>query len=275
MQNYWNHWLASSVSPVEKKKVEEIGNLLGLKSEGGELFGSNFERGLILRQILRDRRPRRVLELGTGRGLGTICMADCATSENLGCTIETIDCIPSDRLQRWPHEKNGTPVEEDRALREFWASEFPGLERAVICHNGATEDVLTKLRAQGAVFDFVFLDAAHDLRSVFLDLAGALALIRPGGCLLMDDFAPLEAFGLATCIAANHARSFFGAIEIIRSEGAVFPSRLPEPQWRSMVFLSERNNLPVACRPSALRVIGLRAAGRLIDWLFSPGAFRF
>ena len=153
MINHWTHWLETATRPDEVERVEAIGKLLGLKSDGTVLFGSNFERGLLLRQILRERRPRRVLELGTGRGFGTICMADCVASEGFDCAIETIDCISEDRPQEWPHEKNGRPVHGTRALREFWASEFPELERRIMRHNGATTDTLIALGKQGAAYD--------------------------------------------------------------------------------------------------------------------------
>jgi len=275
MKNHWTHWLKTATRPDEVERVAGIGKLLGLKFDGDEFFGSNFERGLLLRQILRERRPRRVLELGTGRGFGTICMADCVASEDLDCVIETIDCIHGDKLQEWPHEKNGHRVRECRALREFWTAEFPELGRRITRHTGATTDTLISLGRQGAAFDFIFIDAAHDLRSVFLDLAGALALVAPGGCILMDDFAPLEAFGLATCIAAHHAKSYFEMIEVIPSEGAIYPTGISEPQRRSMVFLGKRNGASATFQPSALRVLGLRAAGCILEWLYSPSAFRF
>lgn len=274
MEEYWNQWIRTSVAADEVERVAEFGKLLGMKSKGEALYGSNFERGLLLRQILREKRPERVLELGTGRGFGTICMADCAVAENLDCVIETVDFIPGDQPQKWPLEKNGTPVYESRALGEFWAAEFPALSRKINRHHGATTDILTALGKQKAAFDFIFVDAAHDLRSVFLDLTGALSLITPGGCILMDDFAPLESFGLATCIAAHHAGAFFTSVEIVRSEGVVYPSRIPPSQRRSMVFLDQRNDKKISFSPSAIRVLGLRAAGKLLDWLYSPAAFR-
>ena len=273
MKNNWTQKLRASNSG-EMERVAGIGKLLGLKFDGAEFFGSNFERGLLLRQILREKRPQRVLELGTGRGFGTICMADCVATEGFDCTIETIDCILEDQPQQWPHEKNGKATDAVSSLREFWMAEFPEFEGKIVRHNGATTDMLLALGRQGRMCDFIFIDAAHDLRSVFLDLAGALALVAPGGSVLMDDFAPLESFGLATCIAAHHASRFFEMIEIIPSEGAIYPSGIPEPQRRSMVFLDERNEISTSFKPAALRVLGLRAAGRLLDWLYSPSAFR-
>ena len=53
--------LLGITDPEELGRVLEIGHLTGLKSENGLLRGSNFERGLLLRRIIRERRPSRVL----------------------------------------------------------------------------------------------------------------------------------------------------------------------------------------------------------------------
>jgi predicted O-methyltransferase YrrM len=267
--------LKETGDPAELGRVLEIGRLTGLKFEEGRLRGSNFERGLLLRRIIRERRPARVLELGTGRGFGSLCMADCALREFPGCRIETVDRIPGDSPQGWPHEKNGLPVTGNRALDEFWKSEFPELEPVIVRHVGPTSEVLQRLLDAGLKYDFIFIDAGHDLRSVFLDLAASMALLSPGGGILMDDFAPMEAFGLATCIAAHHARPHFGSFEIVRTEGLVYPSELDEADRRSMVLLSGRNARESSYRPSPVFKFSLRVAGRLLDWLYSPGAFPF
>jgi predicted O-methyltransferase YrrM len=267
--------LLTKSDQAELERVLEIGRLTGLKLEHGKLRGSNFERGLLLRRIIRERRPLRVLELGTGRGFGSLCMADCALTEFPQCRIETVDRIPGDQPQGWPHEKNGTAVTGAHCLNDFWKDEFPALEPLIIRHTGPTASVLRHLFAGGARYDFIFIDAGHDLRSVFLDLAGSMALVVPGGGILMDDFAPLESFGLATCIAAHHARRYFHTLEIVRTEGAVYDCELPAPDRRSMVLLSGRNDRVCAHRPSAAFEFSLRVAGRILDWLYSPGAFSF
>jgi predicted O-methyltransferase YrrM len=267
--------LKETGDPAELARVLEIGRLTGMKLDGGELRGSNFERGLLLRRIIRDRRPARVLELGTGRGFGSLCMADCALKEFSGCRIETVDRIPGDTPQGWPHEKNGLPATGERALDEFWKSEFPALEALITRHVGPTSEVLRSLLDAGEKYEFIFIDAGHDLRSVFLDLAASMALLTPGGIILMDDFAPMESFGLATCIAAHHARRYFRSLEIIPTEGLVYPSGLAVEDRRSMVLLSGRNERESSFRPSPVFNFSLRVAGRLLDWMYSPAAFPF
>lgn len=275
MNSSMTELLKATDNVSELERVLEIGRLAGMKFEEGKLRGSNFERGLLLRRIIRERRPQRVLELGTGRGFGSLCMADCALSEFAECRIETVDLIPGDRPQNWPHERNGQAVTGHRSLNDLWKSEFPGLEAVIRRHTEPTSSVLRRLYAEGARYDFIFIDAGHDLRSVFLDLAASIALVVPGGGILMDDFAPLESFGLATCIATHHARRYFDALEIVRTEGLVYESELSPPDRRSMALLSARNKLACSHRPSAAFEISLRIAGRVLDWLYSRSAFPF
>lgn len=270
-----NELLKGVSDPAELARVLEIGRLTGLKFEEGKLRGSNFERGLLLRKIIRERRPSRVLELGTGRGFGSLCMADCAVTDFPECRVETVDRIPGNHPQGWPHEKNGQPVTGNRSLDEFWKNEFPLLDPLISRHVGPTSEVLRGLLDSGVKYDFIFIDAGHDLRSVFLDLAASMALLTPGGGILMDDFAPMESFGLATCVAAHHARPYFGSFEIVRTEGAIYPSELPEADRRSMVLLTGRNDRRSTYQPSPVYNFSLRVAGRLLDWLYSPGAFPF
>ena len=267
--------LRKSDDPAERGKVLEIGKLTGLKSGASGLYGSNFERGLLLRRLLRVKRPARILELGAGRGFGSICMASCALEEGISTRIETVDFIPSDRPQLWPHEKGGKVVIESRALGEFWKTEFPTLAGAIKFHHGDTTTVLSGLLANGDKYDLIFIDAGHDLRSVFMDLAASIALLNPGGTILMDDFAPMEPFGLATCISVRHAMPYFGKTEIVATEGLCFPSGVPAHSRRSMVLLGERNSAAAGFHPGAIRILLLRIAGKVLDWLYSPDSFRF
>ncbi len=273
-QNNWNNWFNINVTEQESGKILKYGNLLGLNYSNGKYYGSNFERGLLLRQIIRSKKPKRILELGTGRGFGTICMADCIVSEGLNCSIETIDCISASTRQSWPHAKKAEFFREDIAVDEFWSKEFNNLKSCIKMHCGKTSDVIIQLLKESKEFDFIFMDAAHDLASVFLDLSGGIALLATGGCMLLDDFAPMESFGTATCIAVKHVKKYFSNVEIIDTEGTVYNSEISPQSRRSMVFLENKNNLKTHFNPSFHRVMLLRVFGRMLEWLHSPAAFK-
>lgn len=271
----WQHWLSQSIEQEEKELVLNYGKLLGLKYEDGKMFISNFERGIILRKIIQDAFPNEILELGTGRGFGTICMADYVKSQNLGITINTIDCISENEKQKWPHKKNNVHVFSEYSVKDFWEENFPDLNKIIKRHNGQTSTIIKNLLNKSQKFDFIFMDAAHDLRSVYLDLAGSIALLKQNGCMLMDDYAPSESFGLATCIAINHAKKYFKSIQIINSENTVYESENKNKTNKSMVFLEGRNNIKINFKPSVTYISMLRVAGRFLDWMYSPSSFKF
>src|SRR6185295_10289635 len=89
-------------------------------------------------------------------------------------------------------------------------------------------------------FDFIFIDAGHDLFNVAHDLAYSAVLLAPGGAILMDDFAPMEDFGLGTCVALTHARRLFAHCELFPSEGLVFGGTVHPEAPRGMIFLADR-----------------------------------
>ena len=69
-------WLRTFADPARRQRIWELGLLTGLRErEAGQLCPANFERALILDRLIEMRRPRRILEIGTGRGLGCLSMA--------------------------------------------------------------------------------------------------------------------------------------------------------------------------------------------------------
>ena len=76
-------WLRTFADPVRRERIWKIGLLTGLRfdKERG-YYPPNFERGLILDRLIELRRPQRILEIGTGRGLGSIAMS--AAAETYG-----------------------------------------------------------------------------------------------------------------------------------------------------------------------------------------------
>jgi predicted O-methyltransferase YrrM len=276
INNKWNNWISNFSDKDEARKVMEHGLLLGLKHHNGKLLISNFERGIILRKITREKTPKNILELGTGRGFGSICMADCIKAEKIDATIKTIDCIHENEKQKWPYQKNGLNHTDEISLKSFWEKEYGDLNKLIKRYNGKTSDIIQVFLKNAQRFDFIFMDAAHDFKSVYLDLAGSISVLNSGGSLLMDDYAPTESFGLATCIAVNHAKEYFDSIEIINSDGAIFDTDNTQHGFRrSMVFLEGRNNRQIRFNPKLSKILILRLAGRLLDWMYSPSSFKF
>ena len=117
-------WLRSFHDDAEKARVLEIGKLTGLKEKGGRYFPANFERALLLREIIRRRKPKRVLELGTGRGLGILAMADQVQALGYVAELVSIDIIVPAAKQDWSLCFDGQNSSEARSVEEVWNKHF-------------------------------------------------------------------------------------------------------------------------------------------------------
>ncbi|WP_446046756.1 O-methyltransferase [Streptomyces olivaceus] len=122
------------------------------------------EEGQLLALLVGLTRARAVLEIGTFTGYSTLCMARALPA---GGRLVTCDIAA-----KWP--EMGRP---------FW--ERAGVADLIDVRIGDARATLAALRAEGAEFDFVFVDA---------DKAGypgyyeeSLTLLRPGGLIVVDN----------------------------------------------------------------------------------------
>jgi hypothetical protein len=258
-------WLRDFQDGSEKARVLEIGRLTGLREEAGRYYPANFERGLLLREIVRRRRPQRILELGTGRGLGILCMADQVRTLDYNAELVSVDIIPASARQPWPIYLDGQYSAQSRSIEEIWSRSFPELKALVTVRTGPTTAVLPALVREGREFDFIFIDAGHDVYSVFHDFAYSVLLLAERGEILMDDFAPMEPFGLGTCIVAAHAGRIFRRVDVIESNGLVF-EKDNSGFTRGMVHLGEMK--PGNYKLVPLSLLAARVLGKAVEGLF-------
>ena len=265
-------WLKNFDDPARRERVWKLGLLTGLRGEkDGTYRPANFERGLILDRLIETRTPRQILEIGTGRGLGAFAMAAAARAYGVEVEVTTADIIPLTEPQDYAIEIDGERQRLRASCAEIWAKHLdPELTRRIQPLTGPTTSTLPAALRAGRRFDFIFIDAGHDLFSVAHDLSYSAALLAPGGAILMDDFAPLEEFGLGTCVALAHARRLFAEVELFSSEGLVFGGAVHPDAPRGMIFLAGRRG-EVTVRRSLLPL--WRAAGFLLDRCYSPRFF--
>jgi len=264
-------WLKDFADPVRRERIWQIGLLTGLRfdKERG-YFPPNFERGLILDRLCELRRPRNVLEIGTGRGLGSFAIASASETYGFECHVDTCDLILPGTPQEWAIEANGRQEMRRASCAEIWGKYFPGWESRIQPRTGRTTSTLPGLLTAGRQYDLIFIDAGHDLFAVAHDLAYSTLLLAPGGVILMDDFAPLESFGLGTCVAVAHARRFFSKVEIFSTEGLVFGGAEVAEAPRGMVLLGERAGLP---RLNRFLLLWWRFAGIVLDLCYRAPLF--
>jgi len=260
-------WLRDFHDDAEKLRVLEIGQLTGLREKAGRYYPANFERGLLLREIVRRRRPRRILELGTGRGLGILCMADQVKALAYQAELVSVDIIPPDTRQHWPIFLDGQYTTQSRSIEEVWSRSLAELKALVTLRTGDTTAVLPALVNEGRKFDFIFIDAGHDVHSVFHDFAYSSLLLAEQGEILMDDFAPMEPFGLGTCIVATHATRLFEWVDVIESNGLVFEKDY-SGFTRGMVHL--RGMKSGKYKVNSLSLLAAGVLGKAVEGLFHP-----
>ena len=258
-------WLQSAGRADCRDRIWKLGLLTGLKTnDAGSFTPANFERALVLDRLIELHKPARILEIGTGRGLGCLSMAESSRIHAAPARITTLDLLPSDAPQRWPIEIDGAQKVLHASRDEIWSRHIDAaLVQRLTQIAGPTTRTMPALARERAKFDLIFIDAGHDLYSVVHDLAYSVKLLAPGGAILMDDFAPMEEFGLGTCIAAQHARRLFGSVEIFPTEGLVFGGTEHTGAPRGMVLLTE----PVAAEVEVSRA-------RLLAWRFAEAILR-
>lgn len=266
-------WLKSFDDSARRERVHALGLLTGLRAEkDGSFRPANFERGLVLDRLIEQRKPARVLELGTGRGLGSFAMA--AAARTYGSTIEitTVDLTPITQVQSYALEAGGEARIIQASCEEIWRTHLdPELQARIKPLTGPTTEMLPALLRDDQRFDLIFIDAGHDLFSVVHDLAYSAALLAPDGAILMDDFAPLEDFGLGTCVALTHARRHFDHVELFPTEGLIYGGAVFPENPRGMVFLTGLLREEPRVSRSALRF--WRLAGSILSLTYRPGLF--
>lgn len=266
-------WLRSAANPDCRDRIWKLGLLTGLKAEDdGSFKPANFERALVLDRLIELHKPARILEIGTGRGLGCLGMAESGRVHGAPARITTLDLLSRDTPQRWPIEISGKREVLRASRDEIWGRHIdPELLAPLRQIAGPTTRTMPALAREGAKFDLIFIDAGHDLYSVVHDLAYSVKLLAPGGAILMDDFAPMEEFGLGTCIAAQHARRLFGSVEIFPTEGLVFGGTEHPGAPRGMVLLTEPGAVDVEI--SRVRLLAWRFAEVLLRLCHLPQFF--
>lgn len=258
-------------SAQRQHRVLRVGNLTGLREENGIYRRANFERGLLLDSLVSSLRPERILELGTGRGLGAFVMAEAAKEAGYHPQITTVDVLTADTAQNWPIESDGKREIRYASRHEVWSSHFAEDLRAMVAEVcGPTTDVLPQMLRDQRKFGLIFIDAGHDLYSVVHDLCYAAMLLDKDGWILMDDFAPASEYGLATCLASTHARSLFGVVEVLATEGLVFGDTQIPGLPRSMVLLSEARD---GIKFDRAKLFFWRVANHVLNACYRPVLF--
>ena len=136
--------------------------------------------------VIRQRKPRTVLEIGTHIGASTIHIAAAlyASTAHKGTNsirldsvdIENVNCSDSK-----PWLNYGTKYSPLEMIRQL------GFESFVTFHKRNSLEYLTHCQQK---YDFIFLDGNHEAKTVYQEIPVALKLLTENGMVLLHDYFP-------------------------------------------------------------------------------------
>lgn len=146
----------------------------------------------VFETLIRERRPRRVLEVGSLFGASAIHMARLLDQHRVDAEIVCVDTFLGSRETFFEHrEARHAMLRHGRYhfLDEFLGNvSAAGVAHRVVPFVQTSTNAARILREHGAKFDLVYLDASHEYRDVIADLREWWPLVDTGGVLLGDDF---------------------------------------------------------------------------------------
>jgi len=198
---------------VDWDEIVRLGDLTKLRIDGkGRFHHANYESGLLLYALVCHYRPERILEIGTGRGFGAICMAQALQEEGIEGRIITVDTIPHGQRQAWPIDDGSGPRMEQLSVQEVWQRYFgPELRERVEFRHGFSTEAMAQLEQEGWQPDFVYVDGDHTFASAKHDFFCSVLLARRPFRLLLDDYTPnSDHFGVRR-VVDRYVAPFFAA----------------------------------------------------------------
>jgi hypothetical protein len=179
-----------------------LGDLTALRQDRrNTYYRSNYERGILLYALTAHYHPLTVLEFGTGRGYGCMCMAWAMEDHKIPGRIYTIDLYKPNEIQEWPidWDDGRGPHTEFLSRDQVWAKavsqswlnrieQITGLSGQAMRHY------------QGSQIELAFIDGGHGYASVRHDFYSMIRKSAPRFGILLDDYAPEPGFGVQKLI---------------------------------------------------------------------------
>jgi len=200
-------------------ELEAIARLTALRRDrSGEYFISNLWRGPMLYSLVRNLKPRVILELGTGRGYGAFSMAKALDDGDIDGVLFTIDRTPSSKSMEWPYvNSNHENVTTHASLDDFWSENLPtALNDRIEFRGGDTASVHELLADQAQQVDLVFIDSDHTYNGVALDFLSAHAISTKNAVFVFDDYSATSGYGIRKLVNEDLAGSY--SVQVIDME---------------------------------------------------------
>ena len=197
---------------IEMPSINEfwkLGDSTALRvRQDGTFFRANYERGILLYALVAKHKPTSILEFGTGRGFGCLCMAWAMRDFGIDGIIHTIDMVPCSEEIRWPIVRGESdPIVEFLSRQEVWDDVAdPKWVQHINQLTGLSGSVMQSFKSHK--IDFAFIDGGHGFRSVLHDFLITLINASDNIGILFDDYST-EEWGVGTQkLVANYVLPF-------------------------------------------------------------------
>ncbi len=165
----WSRRIFSGAGRLPAKPLGELfrgaeDQVVLLKDVPQGTWSTPFADGVTIGKLIRHREPKNVLEIGTYLGFTTSIMALNAPGST---DITSVDIVQHDGPVHRTLSRRVTFLQSDFAAADF----------------------------NGAVFDFIFIDADHQFNSALKDTIHAIGLVADSALIVWHDYAP---WGLGT-----------------------------------------------------------------------------
>jgi hypothetical protein len=254
-------------------EFERIGNLTKLRREpDGRFRPVNYESGLLLYCLVARHRPQRLLEIGTGRGFGSLCMARALTDLGLDGRIVTIDVLDENTRMDWAIDEGTGPRVASLSRKDVWERHFPAAVRERIEQRcGDSPAVLRALRREGLRADFVYIDGDHTFSAAARDFYSSLRLAAPSFRMLLDDYTPFShLYGVRRLVDSAIAPVFEAELIVTENRWTATPET-PRLDQGQVLIDSDHIRRPLDRAYSrhsvATRLWAYRAFPAVFDWL--------
>jgi len=199
--------LGVTIPPLEQ--FWKIGDMTALwLNKNNEFVRLNYHRGPLLYALVSKYKPKRILEFGTAKGYGTLCMAWAMHDNKIDGQIYSIDSISQSELIETPLKRSdGAEHVEAITIKEIWNEVAkPEWFEHIKILTGYSGEVMQNIRMNN--FDFAFIDGGHFYQAVKHDFLSFLQNSSDEFGVLFDDYLDKEGWGVKKFIDEEVSQSF-------------------------------------------------------------------
>jgi predicted O-methyltransferase YrrM len=135
--------------------------------------------------LIRDLRPKSILEIGTHIGASTVhivaALQNRVESQSPPYRLTTVDIRDVNDIQSRPWLRVGSTYSPRDMIARMGAADRVEF---------VTSSSLEFLSSSKERYEFIFLDGDHSARTVYQEVPAALRILAPGGVILLHDYFP-------------------------------------------------------------------------------------